>query len=68
MRDFGFSGYGFLPCGKRDKVDRELSLKEKLIDFLEQRLKEHQASLRFIIVGGLAMALSTSVINELLSS
>ena len=68
MRDFGFSGYGFLPFGKRDKDESELSLKEKLIERLEQRFKEQQASLRFITVGSLAMALSTSGVNELLSS
>ena len=56
MRDFSFSGYGFLPFGKRNKDERELSLKEQ------------QASLRFITVGSLAMALSTSGINELLLS
>ena len=58
MRDFGFSGYGFLPFGKRDIVERELSLKDQLIERLEQRFKEHQASLWFITVGSLAMALS----------
>ena len=58
MRDFSFNGYGFLPFGKRDKGQRELSLKEQLIERLEQRFKEHQASLRFITVGSLAMALS----------
>ena len=47
-----------MPFGKRDKDERELSLKEKLIERLEQRFKEHQASLRFITVGSLAMALS----------
>ena len=35
MRDFSFSGYGFLPFGKRDKGQRERSLKEKLIEQLE---------------------------------
>ena len=58
MRDFSFSGYGFLPFGKRDKGERELSLKEQLVERLEQRFKEHQASLRFITVGSLAIALS----------
>mgnify|MGYP003313374071 FL=1 len=58
MRDFSFSGYGFLPYGKRYKGERELSLKEQLIERLEQRFKEQQASLRFITVGSLAMALS----------
>ena len=58
MRDFSFSGYGFLPFGKRDKSGRELSLKQRLIERLEQRFKEQQASLRFITVGSLAMALS----------
>ena len=58
MRDFIFSSYGFLPFGKRDKGQRELSLKEQLIERLEQRFKEQQASLRFISVGSLAMALS----------
>ena len=58
MRDFSFSGYGFLPFGKRDIGEREPSLKEQLIERLEQRFKEHQASLRFITVGSLAMALS----------
>ena len=56
MRDFGFSGYGFLPFGNRDKGERELSLREKLIERLEQRFKEHQASLRSITVGILAMS------------
>ena len=68
MRDFSFCGYGFSPFVERDKGERELSLKEKLIEQLEQRFKEHQASLRFITVGSLAMAISTSGINELLSS
>ena len=68
MHDFSFSGYGFLPFGKRESGKRELSLKEKLIERLEQRFKEQQASLRFITVGSLAMALSTSGVNELLSS
>ena len=58
MRDFGVSGYGFLPFGKRDNDERELSLKDQLIERLEQRFKEQQASLRFITVGRLAMALS----------
>ena len=58
MRDFSFSGFGFLPFDKIDKSERELSLKAKLIERLEQRFKEHQASLRFITVGSLAMALS----------
>ena len=58
MRDFGVSGYGFLPIGKRDLGERELSLREKLIERLERRFKEHEASLRFITVGSLAMALS----------
>ncbi|MAJ04722.1 MAG: hypothetical protein CMH03_08465 [Marinovum sp.] len=58
MCDFTFSGYSFLPFDKRDKVEREMRLKEKLIERLEQRFKEHQASLRFITVGSLAMALS----------
>ena len=58
MRDFSFSGYGFLPFGKRHIVEQELSLKDQLIERLEQRFKEHQASLRFITVGSLAMALS----------
>ena len=58
MRDISFSGYGFLPFVKRDKGERELSLEAKLIERLEQRFKEHQASLRFITVGSLAMALS----------
>ena len=51
MRDFNFSGYGFLPFGNRDKGEREVSLKEKLIERLEQRFKEQQASLRFIRIG-----------------
>ena len=38
--------------------ESELSHKERLIERLEQRFKEHQASLRFITVGSLAMALS----------
>ena len=58
MRDFSFSGYGFLPFGKRDNDERELSLKVKLVERLERRFKEHQASVRFITVGSLAMALS----------
>ena len=58
MRDFSFSGYCFLPFGKRDKGEQELSLKEKLIERLERQFKEQQASLRFITVGSLAMALS----------
>ena len=58
MRDFSFSGYCFLPFDKRHKDERELSLKDQLIERLEQRFKEHQASLRFITVGSLAMALS----------
>ena len=58
MRDFSFSGYGFLPFGKRNKDERGLSLKEKLVERLEQQFKEQQASLRFITVGTLAMALS----------
>ena len=58
MRDFSFSGYGFLRFGKRDKGERELSVKDQLIQRLEQRFKEHEASLRFITVGSLAMALS----------
>ena len=59
MRDFSFNGYGFLSFGKRDNGQRELSLKEQLIERLELRFKEHQASLRFITVGSLAMALSS---------
>ena len=31
MRDFSFSGYGFLPFGKTDKGKCEVSLKERLI-------------------------------------
>ena len=58
MRDFSFTGYGFLPFGKRDKGERELGLKEQLIERLERRFKEQQTSLRFIKVGSLAMALS----------
>ena len=65
MGDFSFSGYGFLPFGKRDKGQRELSLKEQLIERLEQRFKEHQASLRFITVGSLAMALSVCKRDQL---
>ena len=57
-----------MPFGKRDKGERELSLKDQLIERLEQRFKEQQASLRFITVGSLAMAISTSGINELLPS
>ena len=37
MRDFSFSGYWFSPFGKGDKGELELSLKEKLIERLEQR-------------------------------
>ena len=55
MRDFNFNGYGFLPFGERDKVEHELSLKDQLIERLERRFKEHQASLRVITVGSLAM-------------
>jgi len=40
MRDFSFSGYGFLPFGKRYTVERELSLKDQLVERLEQRFKE----------------------------
>ena len=40
MRAFSFSGYGFLPFGKRDKGERELSLKDQLVERLEQRFKE----------------------------
>ena len=58
LLDFSFRGYEFLPFGKRDKGERELSLKEQLIERLEQRFKEQQASLRFITVGSLAVALS----------
>ena len=60
MTTFNASSYGFLPFGKRDKVERELSLKDQLIERLERRFKEHHASLRFITVGSLAMALSAS--------
>ena len=66
MRDFGLSNYGFLPFGKRDKGERDLSLKQKLIKRLEQRFKEQQASLRSITVGSLAMALSACKDNALL--
>ena len=55
MRDFSFNGYGFLPFGKRNKGKQVLSLKDQLIERLEQRFKEQQASLRFIKVGSLAM-------------
>ena len=65
MRDFNFSSYGFLPFGKRDKDERELSFKDQLIERLEQRFKEHQASLRFITVGSLAMALSACKRDQL---
>ena len=65
MRDFGFSGYGFLPFGKRDNDERELSLKVKLVERLERRFKEHQASLQFITVGSLAMALSACKRDQL---
>ena len=58
MRYTGYAGYGFLSFGKRDTGESELSHKERLIERLEQRFKEHQASLRFITVGSLAMALS----------
>ena len=34
MRDFSFSGYGFLPFGKRDNDEWELSLKVKLVERL----------------------------------
>ena len=47
-----------LPFGKRDKGEGEVSVKEKLVERLGQRFKEQQASLRFITVGSLAMALS----------
>ena len=65
MRDFSFSSYGFPSFGKRDEDERELSLKEKLVKRLEQRFKEHQASLRFITVGSLAMALSVCKRDQL---
>ena len=65
MRDFSFSGYGFLPFGKRDRDEREPSLKEKLVERLEQRFKEHQTSLWFITVGSLAMALSACKRDQL---
>ena len=58
MLTFNSSSYGFLPFGKRDKGERELGLKDQLIERLERRFKEHQASLRLITVSGLAMALS----------
>ena len=58
MRDFGFSGYGFLPFGKRIRDERELNVRKKLIERLERRFKEQQASLRFITVSTLAVALS----------
>ena len=37
VRDFSFSSYGFLPFGKRNKGELELSLEENLIERLEQR-------------------------------
>ena len=55
MRDFRARGFGFIPSRKSE---RELSLQEQLIDRLEERFRKHQASLRFITVGSLAMALS----------
>ena len=55
MRDFSFKGYGFLPFGKRNKGEQVLSLKDQLIERLEQRFKEQQAYLRFIKIGSLAM-------------
>ena len=58
MRDLSFSGYGFLPFGKRDKGQKELTLKEQLIERFDQRYKEHQDTQRFIAIGSLAMALS----------
>jgi glutamine cyclotransferase len=58
MRDFSYGGYKDLGSGEKEKGDRELSIKDHLIERLEQRFKERQTSLRFITVGGLAMALS----------
>ena len=58
VRYTGYAGYGFLSPGKTGKGKRVISHKERLIERLEQRFKEHQASLRFITVGSLAMALS----------
>ena len=58
MRYTGYAGYGFLSLGKTGKGKRVISHKEWLIERLEQRFKEHQASLRFITVGSLATALS----------
>ena len=58
MRDFSYGGYKYLGSGEKEKGDRELSIKDHLIERLEQRFKERQTSLRFITVGSLAMALS----------
>ena len=58
MRDFSYGGYMDLGSGEKEKGDRELSIKDHLIERLEQRFKERQTSLRFITVGSLAMALS----------
>jgi glutamine cyclotransferase len=58
MRDFSYGGYKDLGSGEKEKGDRELSIKDHLIERLEQRFKERQTSLRFITVGSLAMALS----------
>jgi hypothetical protein len=55
MLDFRARGFGFIPA---KKTERELSLKEQLVERLEERFRKHQASLRVLTVSGLAMALS----------
>ena len=58
MRDFVLQMNGLSSFKEEKNGELELSLKDQLIERLERRFKEHQASLRFITVGSLAMALS----------
>ena len=58
MRDFALQMNGLSSFKEEKNGELELSLKDQLIERLERRFKEHQASLRFITVGSLAMALS----------
>ncbi len=58
MHSFKFRKVACLSSDKRASTKGKLSVKEKLIKRLEQRFKEQQASLRFITIGSLAMALS----------
>ena len=44
VRYTGYAGHGFLSLGKTGKGKRVISHKERLIERLEQRFKEHQAS------------------------